>query len=148
MAARHGQAELIRSWGHHGQIQLMHGVEMNSTRLKSAKFKFTKAEKAGFLPSSDVFNAIMADMSDIDQKMEFCGGFLFAQNIASEVFSRLRKTCSVYAAHCQGIGKQSYGTTFEPVGMTQIVTCSRYALPIMLRRSAPTRGKYFSKQRK
>lgn len=115
MAAMGGYMRLLRDLGHTAHLLEMTGVEMKAVRVKSAKFIFEQSKKAGLLPEHAKFDADCVVLDDISDASMYYAGFVFVPNIARHMCDTGRKTCSADAAHCQGVGPQSYGTTFEVV---------------------------------
>ena len=115
MAALDGYAQLLRDMGHKVDVIIINGLEMKQQRLKAAKHIFAQCKKAKSIPDDEVFNEDVVDYSDIDDNGRYYGGFVFVPSVASHICATGRMTASADAAHCDGIGPQSYGTTFEVV---------------------------------
>lgn len=64
----------------------------------------------------ETFDTSVVQVDDISDEKRYYTGFVFFPSVAMKLCQSGRLCCSGDAAHCQGIGKQSYGTTFEVVG--------------------------------
>lgn len=115
MASMQGYIDLLVSCGHRATLIVMTGVQMKATRLKAAKYIFDQKKKILAIPKEATFNEEAVDMSDIEDCGRYYGGFWFIPTVATQYCQYGRKTASADAAHCEGIGPQSYGTTFEVV---------------------------------
>ena len=113
MAALDGYAQLLRDVGHKVDIVIIGGKEMKEKRLKAAKHIFGQCKKAKSIPANEIFNEDAVDYSDIDDNGRYYGGFIFTPSVAQRICATGRRTASADAAHCDGIGLQFYGTTFE-----------------------------------
>ena len=71
--------------------------------------------KSQKIPSDAVFDTSVVEMSDIEDGKRYYGGMIFVPSVAERYVACGRKTTAADAAHCDGIGPQSYGTTFEVV---------------------------------
>ena len=116
MASMEGYAELLRELGHTVEIFTCQAFEMRVIRVKAARFIFNQLRKSGHLPQDAQFDARVVDTSDVANRKVYYSGFVFVPSIASDFCESGRMTTSADAAHCQGCGPQSYGTTFEVVG--------------------------------
>lgn len=115
MAALEGYAELLRSCGHTVRIFIIDGVEMKAQRVKAAQHIFKQCKKGKSIPADAVFSEDALDMSDISDTGKYYGGLLFVPSVANRYVELGRKTAAADAAHCDGVGPQSYGTSFEVV---------------------------------
>ena len=102
--------DALQNCGHQLKVYTASAEEMRETRVKSALFIFQQAVKGGFLQHEDVFDENDVDVSDIKEGENYYSGFLFVPSVASTLVKSCRMTCSADAAHCQGVGVQSYGT--------------------------------------
>lgn len=57
----------------------------------------------------------MVDISDIDDTGRYYGGMLFVSSVVDRYSQLGRRTAFADAAHYNGVGPQSYGTTFEVI---------------------------------
>lgn len=137
MAAMQSYAQLLRDAGHTVFIKTVNGEQMRETRMKAAQFIFSQSKKAGLLPQHEVFDNTTVDLSDISDDSQYYAGFLFVPSIAKHMCEFGRKTASADAAHCQGKGPQSYGTTFEVV----LYDCNNQLTPICFSHSVGTEGR-------
>lgn len=115
MAAMEDHLELLRKCGHYAELVIVSGIEMKLIRIKAAKHIFEQCKKSGTLPKDAKFVDSVVDLSDIEDNNRYYGGFIFIPSIASHFCIHGRMTSSADAAHCEGKGPQSYGTTFEVV---------------------------------
>ena len=115
MAALDGYAQLLRDVGDKVDIVIIGGKEMKEQSLTAAKHIFGQCEKAKSIPTDEIFDEDVVDYSDIDENGRYYGGFIFNPSVAQRICATGRMTASADAAHCDGIGPQSYGTTFEVV---------------------------------
>lgn len=134
MAAMPGFMGLLRECGHKVSLLTMDAKEMRETRLKAAKFIFDQSRKAGFLDDSERFEKSDVDVSDITEGKVYYAGFTFTASIAEHMAQKCRKVSSADAAHCQGVGPQSYGTTFEMV----LYDTNNHLVPIWFMHSVGT----------
>lgn len=115
MAAMPAFTELLRQCGHQVELMVMSGHDMKATRIKSARFIFEQSKKAGLLEDDEVFDSSSIDVQDIMDDEQYYAGFIFMPSICKHMAATCRKTSAADAAHCQGLGPQSYGTTYEVV---------------------------------
>lgn len=115
MAALDGYASLLRDVGHKVEIDIIKGIEMKAVRVTSSRHIFNQMKKAGSIDSAATFDKNDVDVSDIIDDWSYYSGFLFVPNVAETFCQHALTTCAADAAHCEGIGTQSYGTTFEVV---------------------------------
>lgn len=115
MAAMDGYADVLRSCGHTVHIYNMDGKSMKETRVKAARHIFNQCQKGKTIPKDAVFNEDVVDVSDIIDDGRYYEGLLFVPSVACQYIREGRNTCAADAAHCDGVGPQSYGTTFEVV---------------------------------
>ena len=94
----------------------MTGLDMKSQHIKSARHIFRQCQKAKSLPKEATFQAEMMDINDINDDSRYNGGFVFVPSIAEHICHTGRATTTTDAAHCDGVGPQSYGTTFGVLG--------------------------------
>lgn len=112
MAALEGYAALLRSVGHGVQIITMDGKEMKRTRIKAARHIFEQCKKAKTFPRDSRFDESVVELGDINDAGNYYAGFIFTPSIARHMCMTARMTCAADAAHCDGVGTQSCGTTF------------------------------------
>lgn len=115
MAGLEGFARLLRSKGHTVEIYTHTAVEMKSIRMKAARYIFDQGKKNGTVQKEERFDPNIVDVSDIEDDHTYYGGFLFIPSIAVHMCRTARMTAAADASHCQGVGPQSYGTTFEVI---------------------------------
>lgn len=127
MAALDGYTKILEDVGHKAKVYIFNGLEMKEQRLKAARHIFSRCKKEKSIPEEEVFNADVVDCSDINEQDRYYGGFIFVPSIAAHICETGRKTCAADAAHCDGVGPQSYGTTFEVV----CYDCNNHLIPIV-----------------
>lgn len=115
MAALEGYAELFRSCGHTVRTITVDGSAMKETRVKAARNIFNQCQKGKTIPKDAVFNESVFDLSDIEDDGRYNSGIIFVPNVARQFIKEGRKTFAADVAHCDGVGPQAYGTTFEVV---------------------------------
>lgn len=116
MAAMAGYRTLLENSGHTVRLVTLNGDEMKKTRLKAARHIHDQSKKCRSIPIDAQFNPDTVDVADICDEGLYYGGFVFTPSIASHMCKEGRLTMAADAAHCEGVGPQSYGTTFEVVG--------------------------------
>ena len=120
MAALEGYSGLLRELGHRVDVFILSGTEMKAQRIKAARFIYKQQEKLSYSEKQGSihagFNVQDVDVSDIPDYGKYYGGFLFVPMVAEAFCRRGRMTCAADAAHCEGLGRRSYGTTFEVFG--------------------------------
>ena len=115
MAALEGYAALLRGVGHEVKIITMDRMEMKWTRIKAAKHIFEQCKKAKTFPQEALFDGGVVEIDDIDDGGLYYAGFIFTPSVATHMCATARMTCAADAAHCDGVGPQSYGTTCDVV---------------------------------
>lgn len=115
IAALEGYAELLRTCGHTVRTFTVDGAAMKETRNKTARHIFNQFQKGNTIPKNAMFKKSVADLSDIQDDGGYYTGILFVTNVARKYIKEGRKTCAAVAAHFDGVGPQSYDTTFEVV---------------------------------
>ncbi|PXF40085.1 hypothetical protein BWQ96_10211 [Gracilariopsis chorda] len=88
---------------------------MKEQRVKAAQHIFKQCKTAKTLPSDATFDRDVVDMTDISDEGRYYGRLLFVPSVAAAYCQYGRRTAAADAAHCDGVGPQSYGTTFEVV---------------------------------
>ena len=88
---------------------------MKNIRIKAAKHIFQQCKKGKTIPSNAVFSEDMVNLKEIQDDEVYYAGFRFIPSIAAHMCKFGSKTGSADAAHCEGKGLNSYGTTFEVV---------------------------------
>ena len=88
---------------------------MKATRRQAAKHFFNQCKKSKDIAADAVFDDKVVDVSDIDETAQYYGGFTFVPSIATDMCNTCRYIAAADAAHCEGKGIKSYGTTFEVV---------------------------------
>lgn len=140
-----GYAELLRKCGHNVRIFIIYGLQMKQQRIKSEKYIFDQCKKSNNIPTDAAFDKDVIDMSDITDNGRYYGGLLFVPRVAAQYCELGRMTTAADAAHCDVVGPQSYGTTFEVV----TYDTNRHLLPVFsltsLVPNATTTGRLFSK---
>lgn len=131
MAAFRGHMHLLRAAGHSVELITYTGKEMKKIRVKAARFIFNQRKKDGFVCNDETFDARCVDLRDVDDNAEYYGGFLFVPSIAEHFCKFGRKTSTADAAHCEGVGPQSYGTTFE----VMVYDSNHHVVPILFSHS-------------
>ena len=120
MAALEGYSGLLRELGPRVDIFILSGTEMKAQRIKAARFIYKQQEKLSYSKKQRSihtgFNVEDVDVSDIADEGKHYGRFLFVPVVAEDLCRRGRMTCAADAAHCQGLGRRSYGTTFQVLG--------------------------------
>ena len=109
-------AALLRGVGHEVKIIAMDGMEMKRTPIKAAKHIFEQCKKAKIFPQEALFDEGVVELDDIDDGGNYYAGFMFTPSVAKHMCATARMTFATDAAHCDGVGSQSYGTTFDVVG--------------------------------
>ncbi|CAN8065712.1 unnamed protein product [Agarophyton chilense] len=115
MAALEGFTQLLRDCGHTVKMFIISGVEMKRQRLKAADFIFKQCQKTKKIDKDSVFDRDVVEISDIKDTDRYHGGFLFVPSVAEQYCKKGRRTTAADAAQCDGVGPQSYGTTYEVV---------------------------------
>ena len=115
MAAMEGYMKLLEGCGHVCTLDVISGVEMKSVRVKAAKHIFQQCKKGKTIPADAVFNEESVNVDDIKDNELYYAGFSFVPSTAAHMCKFGRSTGSADAAHCEGKGLTSYGTTFEVV---------------------------------
>ena len=100
---------------------------MKEQRLNAARHICGQCKNAKTIPDDESFNADVVDCSDVDEHGRYYGGFVFVPSVASHICATSRTTCARDAAHCDGVGSQSYGTTFEVVAYD----CNNHLFPLV-----------------
>ena len=113
MAAMDGYCKLLRRWGHKVDVLDMSGVEMKETRLKAARYIYQQRKKDGYVQEGEPFDSAVVYLDDIDDNRRYYAGLLFVPSISEHICKFGRRTATADAAHCAGVGPQSYGTAFE-----------------------------------
>lgn len=88
---------------------------MRDTRLSAARFIFGEIQKARMVAESEQFDVESVDLSYIADEQEYYGWFTIGPSEAEHMKTECRKTKEADAGDCQGVGPQSYETTFEVV---------------------------------
>lgn len=113
MAAMNGYAQLLREYGHQCTVSSISGLEMKRVRMTAAQFIFRQNQKSGTIPKDVTFNPRVVDVSDISDHKRYYSGILFVPSTSTHFLQTARMTTTADAAHCQGIGPQSYGTMLQ-----------------------------------
>lgn len=110
-----GYAELLRTFGHTVRTFTVHGAAIVEARGKAARHIFNQSQKGKTIPKDAVFNKCDVDLLDIQVDGRNYSGIIFVPNVERKYVKEGRKTCATDAAHCDGVGPHSYGTTFDVV---------------------------------
>lgn len=116
MAAMEGFADLLRDEGHYVKIIIVSGSEMKTIRRKAAEFIFRQCKLSGTIGKDEQFDVECVKTDDIKDNGRYYGGFIFVPSCARHFIQTARLTTCADAAHCQGVGPQSYGTVFQVLG--------------------------------
>lgn len=116
MASLSGFAQLLTEKGHTVSVMDCSASDMKEIRIKAAQHIFKQLQKMGCVPAKEKFNRDVVEQGDIADGKRYYSGLLFVPSTSAHFCSFGRLTTTADAAHCQGIGPQSYGTTFEVVG--------------------------------
>lgn len=83
--------------------------------FKPVNFIFRQYKQEGHVRYEEVFDDSVVDLSDISDSSRYNGGIAFVPNVAENFFHTARNCATADVSYCQGVGPQSYGTTFEVV---------------------------------
>ncbi|CAN8075950.1 unnamed protein product [Agarophyton chilense] len=115
MAALEGFTQLLRDCEHTVKVFIISRIEMKRQRLKAAEYIFKQFQKTKKIDKDAVFDRDVVEISDIKDNERYYGGFLFVPSVAERYCKKGRRTTAADAAHRDGVGPLSYGTTFEVV---------------------------------
>lgn len=115
MAALEGYADLLRGVGNRVDVFICSAEEMKAQRMKAARYIFEQCKKGNDIPKDATFNSEDVDVSDIEQGRCY-SGLLFVTSTARSYCDNGSLTASADAAHCEGVGMQSYETIFQIAG--------------------------------
>lgn len=107
---------MLRREGHIVQIIFSDGVEMKAIRIKTSRFIRNQEMRSMRGGDLTTFQETAIDVSHIRDDGRYYSGFLFVPSMSRSVGEMGRDTCAAEAAHCDGVERQSYGTTFEVLG--------------------------------
>lgn len=89
---------------------------MKSQRVKAARYIHNQSMNADSFPKDAVFSEEEVDISDLFDHGRYCGGLIYLPSIVKSWCMHVRRTATANAAHFDGTGLQSYGTTFQLAG--------------------------------
>lgn len=116
MASMDDFADLLQKYGQKLELNVVTAVEMRRIRVKSAAHIFKQLKKGGEVDKDNVFDESLVEFDEINMKGRYYGGFIFTPSTASHMCRTGKNTCEADAAHCKGVGIQSYARTFVVVG--------------------------------
>ena len=91
------------------------GMEMRRTRIKAVKHIFEQCKKTKTIRQGALFDEGVVELDDIDDGGSYYAGSICTPSVATHMCATARMTCAADAAHCDGVGRQSYGPTFDVV---------------------------------
>lgn len=90
-------------------------IRDKGTKAEGSMLYFSQCKGAKTILDEELFDADVVNYSDIEEHGRYYGGFVFIPPVASHICATRRTTREADAAHCDGVGPKSYGTTFEVV---------------------------------
>ena len=88
---------------------------MMAIRTVASKFIFSQLQKNGSIGKEVKFDASKVDYSDIDPAELYYKGLYFESSTATALATLGSKSSAADASHCEGKGRQSYGTVAATV---------------------------------
>lgn len=99
---------------------------MKKIRVDASKFIFNQKKKAGIIRPEVEFDISFVDFSDIDIHESYYKSIYFEPSTASSMATKGGNSSAADASHCEGKGKQSYGT----VAATLVYDANRNINPL------------------
>ena len=88
---------------------------MMAIRTVASKFIFSQLQKNGSIGKEVKFDPSLVDFSDIDPAQSYYKGLYFEPSTATALATFGSKSSAADASHCEGKGRQSYGTVAATV---------------------------------
>lgn len=115
MATVEEYAELLMKCGHSVEIYVVNDNEMKKIRLKAAKHILHQCQRRNSILKDVVFQESTVNIDDIsDDGRHHCRTF-FVPSVSKTYVLNGRMATDVDAAHCNAVGPQPYGASFEDV---------------------------------
>jgi hypothetical protein len=97
------------------EIYACSGTEMMAIRAAASKHIFSQLQKGGSIGKEVKFDASTVDYSDINPTQQYYKGLYFESSTATALATLGSRSSAADASHCEGKGRQSYGTVAATV---------------------------------